>query len=234
MLKSAPFGSDYPIKPVSAFYDFLKSNPNRQFIKFIKLNEETPWRLTNYWFMDPFQPILDDSLFRRLLQKLFHLGVTRKPLSNTSPAWGSGNWAMTPECAAFIIQYLEQNPAFLKFYKYAHCPDEHFFHTIVANFPFLQEAGGFREEIRWPHEVSNITLNFEGRIFTDEDYEFLEDLSFNRKPTGQRMSSELSLLMGTSMFRGTFDYDSFFFARKFTTEKSSSLLDKIDKNLLSQ
>jgi hypothetical protein len=226
-------GSDYPIKPVSAFYDFLKSNRNRQFIKFINLKEETPWRLTNYWFMDPFQPFLDDSLFRRLLQKLFHLGVTRKPLSNVSPAWGSGNWAMTPECAAFIIQYLEQNPAYLNFYKYAHCPDEHFFHTIVANSPFLQEAGGFREEIRWPHEVSNITLNFEGRIFTDEDYEFLEDLSFNRKPSEQRMSRELGLLMGSSVFRGTFDYDSFFLARKFTTEKSSGLLDKIDKNFLS-
>jgi Core-2/I-Branching enzyme len=229
-------GSDYPIKPASTFYDFLKSNPDRQFIKFINLNESPEpdqRRLNSYWFMEPFQPFCNDRFFRRLLQKLFHLGVTRKPLSNVLSTWGSGNWAITPECAAFILQYLERNPGFIDFYKFAHAPDEHFFHTIVANSPFLRKAGGFREKIRWPHEVSNITLNFEGRIFVENDYEFLEDLHFNRKPTKQRMSRELSDLMGKSFILGSFDYSSFFFARKFTTEKSSSLLDMIDKNLLS-
>jgi len=144
-------GSDYPIKPISTFYDFLKSYPDRQFIKLTNLNkspEPSERRLTNYWFMDPFQPFYNDRFFRQLLQKLFHLGVTRKPLSNVLPAWGSQWWAITPECAAFILQYLEQNPAFLNFYKYSHAPDEHFFHTIVTNSPFLQKAGGFREGIR--------------------------------------------------------------------------------------
>jgi hypothetical protein len=231
-------GSDYPIKPVSTFYDFLKSNPDRQFIKFINLNkspgcpEDSSWRLTNYWFMEPFQPFYNDRFFRQLLQKAFHLGVKRKPLSNVLPTWGSQWWAITPKCAAFILQYLEQNPAFMNFYKYAHAPDEHFFHTIVANSPFFEKAGGIREEIRWPHEVSNITLNFEGRILVENDYEFIEDLSLNKKPTKQRMSKELDILMDTSLIRGCFSYSSFFFARKFTTEKSSSLLDLIDKNLL--
>jgi Core-2/I-Branching enzyme len=228
-------GSDYPIKPVSTFYDFLKSNPDRQFIKLANLNESPPpseRRLTNYWFMEPLQPFYNDRFFRRLLQKVFHLGVTRMPLSNVLPAWGSGNWAITPECASFILQYLEQNSNYLKFYKYAHCPDEHFFHTIVANSPFLQKAGGIRKEIRWPHEVSNITLNFEGRILVENDYEFLEDLHLNRKPSKHRMSGELSNLMGDSINRGAFSYDSFFFARKFTTENSSKLLDLIDENLI--
>lgn len=228
-------GSDYPIKPVSIFYDFLRNNYNKQFIKLIKLNESpSPQkrRLINYWFMDPLLSFYDDSLIRRILQKLFHLGVTRKPLCNVTPAWGNQWWAITPECAAFILQYLEQNLNFLKFYKYAHCPDEHFFHTIVANSPFLQKAGGIREDIRWPHEVSNITLNFEGRILVENDYEFLEDLHLNRKPSKNRMSRGLSNLMGDSINRGAFSYDSFFFARKFTTENSSILLDLIDKNLI--
>ncbi|MFM2061629.1 MAG: hypothetical protein RLZZ507_1299 [Cyanobacteriota bacterium] len=228
-------GSDYPIKPVSTFYDFLKSNPDRQFIKITNLNESplpSEKRLTNYWFMEPLQPFYNDRLFRQILQKIFHLGVTKKPLKNVSTAWGSQWWAITPKCAAFILQYLKQNPVFLNFYKYAHAPDEHCFHTVVANSPFLEKAGGFRKEIRWPHEVSNITLNFEGRIFIEDDYEFLEDLSLNRKPSEQRMSKELCNLMDTSLIRGAFSYSEFFFARKFTTEKSSRLLDLIDKNLL--
>jgi hypothetical protein len=229
-------GSDYPIKPVSTFYDFLKSNPDRQFIKLTNLNESplpSEKRLTNYWFMEPFQPFYNDRFFRLVLQKIFHLGVTKKPLNNVSTAWGSQWWAITPKCAAFILKYLEENPVFINFYKYAHAPDEHFFHTVVANSPFFEKAGGFRQEIRWPHEVSNITLNFEGRIFAENDYEFLEDLRFNRKPTEQRMSKELCNLMDTSLIRGAFSYSDFFFARKFTTNKSSRLLDLIDKNLLS-
>jgi hypothetical protein len=228
-------GSDYPIKPVSTFYNFLKDNPDRQFIKFIDLNISPgpqERRLTNYWFMDSLTPFYGDKFLRRFLQKLFHLGVTRKPVNHVLPAWGSQWWAITPECAAFILQYLEQNPDFLNFYRYTHAPDEHFFHTVVANSPFLQKTGGFQEGIRWPHEVSNTTLSFQGRIFVEEDYEFLEDLHLNREPTKQRMSKELSDLMGTSLTREAFSYRSFFFARKFTTEKSSSLLDLIDKNLL--
>jgi hypothetical protein len=228
-------GADYPIKPVSAFYDFLKSNPDRQFIKFINLNESpnpSKKRLTQYWFMEPLQPFFNDRFLRRVLQKVFDLGVSRNPPSQMLPTWGSGNWAITPECAAFILDFVEQNPAFLNFYQYAHCPDEHFFHTVIANSPFLQAAGGVRQGIKWPHEVSNLTLNFEGRIFVEHNYEFLEDLHFNRPPTRQRMSRKLNELMGTSLARGSFSYDSFFFVRKFTTKDSSSLIDRIDKNFL--
>ncbi|MFM6155283.1 MAG: beta-1,6-N-acetylglucosaminyltransferase [Sphaerospermopsis kisseleviana] len=229
-------GTNYPIKPISTFHDFLQSNPDRQFIKLTHLNE-SPYpsqkRLTKYWFMESLQPFYNDRFFRQVLQKLLHLGVTRKPINNMSPAWGCSNWVITSECAVFILQYLEQNPIFMNFYKYAHSPDEHFFHTIIANSHFLEEAGGFREDIRWIHEVSNTTVNFEGRIFVEDDYEFIEDLSLNRKPSEQRMSKELFKLMDTSLTRGSFSYSSFFFARKFTTEKSSRLLDMIDNNLLS-
>jgi hypothetical protein len=228
-------GSDYPIKPISTFYDFLQRHPEQEFIKLTNLNKSpfpSEKRLTKYWFMEPLQYSYNDRFIRQLLQKAFSLGVTRKPPSNVNLAWGSGHWAITSECGAFILKYLEKNPSFLKFYKYAHAPDEHFFHTVIANSPFMDKAGGFREEIRWPHEVSNITLNFEGRIFVEDDYEFLEDLRFHRKPTSRRMSAELCSLMDTSITRGTFSYSSFFFARKFTTEKSSKLLDLIDKNLL--
>ncbi|MBO1066310.1 MULTISPECIES: beta-1,6-N-acetylglucosaminyltransferase [Nostocales] len=144
-------GSDYPIKPVSTFYDFLRSNADRQFIKLTNLNESplpSEKRLTDYWFMEPLQPFYNDRLFRQLLQKILHLGVTKKTLKNVSTAWGSQWWAITPECAAFIVQYLEQNPVFINFYKYAHAPDEHFFHTVVANSAFLEKAGGFCKEIR--------------------------------------------------------------------------------------
>jgi len=41
-------GSDYPIKPVSTFYDFLKSNPDRQFIKLTNLNE-SPLPIAQVW-----------------------------------------------------------------------------------------------------------------------------------------------------------------------------------------
>ncbi|GAB4366824.1 MAG: beta-1,6-N-acetylglucosaminyltransferase [Elainellaceae cyanobacterium] len=229
-------GSDYPIKSAHSIYDFLTQNSQRQFIRFIDMAmSPNPGmqRVLQYWYLEPFLPF-EDKLIRTSLQKVLNFSTRRKPFKDLRLAFGSQWWAITPECAAFILQFVEQNLEFLNFYKYAHCPDEHFFHTIVANSPFLEAAGGFQEGIKWPHEVSNLTLNFEGRVLAEEDYGFLEDLHLNREPTKQRMSQELDALMGTSITRGAFNYSSFFFARKFTTKRSSKLLDLIDENLLSR
>ena len=228
-------GNDYPIKLASNFYDFLENNPDRQFIKCINIDRSpkpSQKRVDRYWFIEPFQPFVKDKIFRSLLQKVLNLTIKRRLPSNISFAWGSGNWAITAECADFILKFSRQYPELLRFCRYSHCPDEFFFHTVVANSPFLKEAGSLQEEIRWPHEVSNITLNFEGRVWVEEDYEFLEDLSFGIEPSSKRMSISLERVMGASLIRQTFDYSSFFFARKFTTQKSSSLLDLIDKKLL--
>ncbi|MEO0948134.1 MAG: beta-1,6-N-acetylglucosaminyltransferase, partial [Cyanobacteria bacterium J06641_5] len=101
-------GADYPIKHVSKFYDFLGNNPGTELMKLVSLSkspEPREKRLYNYWFLEPFQTFFDDSLFRRALQKFFHLMIPRNlpdRMSGQSLAWGSGNWAITSECASFI------------------------------------------------------------------------------------------------------------------------------------
>jgi len=227
-------GLDYPIKPTPIFYKFLTQNSQKQFIRLIDLaNSRNPGikRVTKYWFMEPFFFSCENKLIRASIQKLLYVTLSKKIPKNLRLAFGSQWWAITPECASFILRFVNENPSIWEFYQYSHVPDEHFFHTIVANSTFLQEAGGIQKGIKWSHEVSNIMLNFEGRNLILDDYEFLEDLSLNRKPTKQRMSQGLRDKLGELLTDSSFNYSSFFFARKFTTEQSS-LIDLIDKNLL--
>ena len=224
-------GSDYPIKPIKDFYTFLSNNQDKQFIKFIDVSKSplpSARRVTDYWFLDPLQPFVNDRFLTRFLEKILHtLKIKRKTTDDIFPVWGNGNWAITPRCASFIVKYIKQNPNFYRFYKYAHCVDEQVFHTIIANSPFLNDAEGAYEDFSRPFEFSNVTLNFMGRVFDKDDYQFLEDLNLGRKPTIKRLSKGMA---DRDVCRDSLDYHSYFFARKFTTERSSELLDLIDKN----
>ena len=87
-------GLDYPIKPSWAIYNFLTNHSNKQFIRFIDMQESpTPQmkRILHYWFMEPIFPFsfYIDKLIRSILQKLLGLGVFKKPLKNMAPPFGS-------------------------------------------------------------------------------------------------------------------------------------------------
>lgn len=147
-------GLDYPIKPSWMIHDFLTNNPNKQFIRFIDMRKSLDpvmdhmERILRYWFWEPFFPLFPtiDKYIRLILLKLFEFlrpVIYKQPLKDVIPAFGSQWWALTPECASYILQFLVENPYFLDFYKYSHAPDEHFFHTIVANSPYLAQTDSF-------------------------------------------------------------------------------------------
>ena len=204
-------GQDYPIKSPQTIHNFLTSQPNKQFIRFVDMTTSPEYhmeRILRYWFWEPFLPMfpMTDRYIRIALLKFLHLFypiLSKKPLEHITPAFGSQWWAITPNCAAYILQFLDKNQNFLDFYRYAHAPDEHFFHTIIANSPYLAETDGF-EECRncGPHKLSNlhmipVSLN---KIHQEED--FAEIMMSNK-----------------------------FFVRKITSVESSRLVKLIDKNL---
>lgn len=194
-------GLDYPIKPPQEIYTFLTSQPNRQFIRFIDLADSPvpeTGRLSRYWFMEPIFPFFDDSLIRRALRRLFESNVLQRKLDKDRKlAFGSQWWAITPECATYILKFVKNNPYLWNLYKYSHAPDEHFFHTIVANSPYIEQAGGFSSGIKWPHHLSNLHIGYLNKMYCEENFEYLKESDK-------------------------------FFARKFSSEKSSKLIDLID------
>lgn len=210
-------GLDYPIKPVVTLKNLLNDHPGKEFIRFINVNDSPEHYLKIYRrlsFKNPFLspvsiPVLGkaivllDKVTRKALTLLFKF-YRKKPLKNIIPCFGSQWWAITPQCARYIVDYADKHPAFLKYFRTSFGPDEYFFHTIVGNSPFLNQAGGFQQyESRGTSKMANLHV----------------------------IHPSLSKVYTISDFDGLRDSDKYF-VRKITTASSKELVEKINHELL--
>jgi hypothetical protein len=52
------------------------------------------------------------------------------------PYGGSSYWCVSRPAAEYILNFIDANPSFVRFFQNSLIPDEIFFHTILANSPF--------------------------------------------------------------------------------------------------
>lgn len=135
-------GHDFPVKPAGYIYDFLSSNYGSEYLEYFSM-PDTRWpmndgldRLTYYWFVD--QLGLDETRELYGLQK--KEGKKRPYFRNFTPYGGSQWWALTSECAYFILRFLKYNTIYKSFYELTYIPDEMFFHSIILNSPFKENV----------------------------------------------------------------------------------------------
>lgn len=135
-------GQDLPIKSKAQILDYLNKNRGKEFLEFWKIPREG-WgvdgglrRIKYYWFIDELG--YDESI--KLIEEQKSLNAERKFFSNMQPYGGSMWWAITSECARYIIDYVNQNKAFCDYYKYTLLPDEGFFQTIILNSHFKDKV----------------------------------------------------------------------------------------------
>ena len=114
--------------------------------------------------------------------------------------------ALTLDCARYIMEYISRHADLVRFYQSAHAPDELFFHTIVANSPFLSQTRGI-EPYPGPGTYKLANLHFITKdlkkVFTEKDF---SDLAQSKK----------------------------YFVRKITSGQSLNLIKCIDTELLSR
>lgn len=204
-------GQDYPIKPTANIRGFLLSQPNREFIRFLDMRESPDHymnHLRQYWLRDYFPGARTSSLekvIRHVCLRIRRLPVRKAVPRGMVPCFGSQWWAMTPGCARHVVHYHRANPGFGRFYRTAFAPEEHLFHTIVANSPFCAAAGGIEPFMAvGTARLANLHLLHPSltRVY---------DLShFDEIATSQQL-----------------------FVRKVSTRVSGALLDRIDDSLRS-
>ncbi len=124
-------GQDYPIKNINYIYDFYKQNANTAFIEtrnvFNDWTEAIP-RITKYHFPDDRLP--GSVIFEQVLG--FILPKRKMPYS-LIPV-GRSQWFTLPiECVEYILNYINEHPKIISFFKYTWAPDELFFSTILFN-----------------------------------------------------------------------------------------------------
>jgi hypothetical protein len=135
-------GLDYPIRHPQAIRDYLRSRPYRQHINRVDVRASPEHYLkvaSHYDFRDAWLPF---PFLDKVLRKACSLAL--RPLKRSLPAGmvctGSSWWAITDECARYVLDVARTQPAYEKFFKFVLASDEYYFHTVIQNSKFAAEA----------------------------------------------------------------------------------------------
>ena len=136
-----------------------------------------------------------------LLEKYYKRNY-RRALGDITPYAGSQWWALSRDAVAYILDFVQANPRFVRFYRHSLIPDEMFFHTILGNSPFREKAARNLTYADWSKGLSRNPAPI-----TREHVERFADPAFR-----------LDDIEGVGPC---------FFARKFSS-RDAELLDRID------
>jgi hypothetical protein len=126
-------GSDYPLRSARYIREFLAANHGLEFMNLVKVPAPgKPLSRINTVRFQSGKPIR-----RFVMRGLAKLGLGqrdyRKYLGNTEAYSGSTWWALTRDACQDILEFVEQNSHFVKYFEDVFAADEAFFHTILGN-----------------------------------------------------------------------------------------------------
>jgi hypothetical protein len=202
-------GSCYPIRPLASIISLFDSNPAKEWIGLTPITAQSHLYtlIARHWRMAPIvkQPTLDRALrlVRNKISKWRGRNFERE--IGMTPYHGSSWWALTGACVDMILDVIEKKPLLVSAYRSVYSSDEQLLHTIVGNSRF--SAYAVPMEDRGP-----------------ESYRFA--------PLHKISDAEDKYYGSTEADFHQFSASNALFIRKVSTERSSLLLDRIDRELL--
>jgi hypothetical protein len=148
-------GQDYPIKSNAYIQDFLERGDGRSFFLHFPLP-------TKNWANGGL------DRFRRwhLRYRGLHLSLPlRRRLPDGVVPWGgSAYWIVSGRAARTIVEFVDANPSYVRFFRHVDIPDELFFQTILLNSAEAERCVDFRlHYTEWSRTPAPA-------ILTSEDY----------------------------------------------------------------
>ncbi len=202
------YGSDYPVRSQAHIQKYL-GQQKKEHINIVKMPEAGK-TLDRIQYFRVLEANRNDSLLGLTKRALNHsiriLDIKRelpRKYRHMTLFGGSSWWVLSRECIKYILEYIDDNPEFVNFWKHTLIPDETFFHTIIGNSKFMDRVKPNVMYTNWIKGESN------PRIISEKDFPILKKGTF------------------TNDF-GTHDI---LFARKFD-DNSSSIIEKIDRELI--
>jgi len=230
-------GSDYPIKTNDYLFSFYERT-NKEFITFWDLHDRPSWlhKVSYYYFIDAI-PIRDWSngrekvYWRRLFWGRFFkyqkFMPKRRFLKNMVPYGGSDWWSFSHECASYILDFVHQNPEYLRFYKHTHAPCEMFFQTIILNSNLAPRVENYEKYQKWSADRQAEKPQTDGPMIPEGTFNY-RYVDWSGAKSGER---EIPAVLDERDWQSLRDSECHF-ARKFDTQKSSKLLERIDREIL--
>ncbi|HEY1580387.1 MAG TPA: beta-1,6-N-acetylglucosaminyltransferase [Terracidiphilus sp.] len=126
-------GSEYPLRSATYIETYLEEHRGAEFISLVKV----PARGKPLSRITTRRPQSNQPARRLLFRTLAKAGLAtrnhEKYLGNLEPYAGNTWWALSREACREILQVIEKNGDFVKFFRDVFAPEEAFFHTIVGN-----------------------------------------------------------------------------------------------------
>lgn len=127
-------GQDFPLKPASYIYRYLAEAEGKEFITCESIKgswSQAAPRVQKYHLINWKIP----GKFK--LEKLINRLLPPRKFPMDHQIVGRANWfTLTPEAIRYALDFLDQHPEVIRFYKYCWGADEFIFSTILYNSPF--------------------------------------------------------------------------------------------------
>lgn len=133
-------GADLPLRKGHDFDVFFEGK-EKNYMGLVKKNEalKCKQRLSIYYFRDIIDyrgNILNKYLcllFENFQNLILNCGMNIRKNLDFEVYKGSNWWSLNRESVMYIIDFCNENPSFIKRFKYTNCYDEIFFHSIIMN-----------------------------------------------------------------------------------------------------
>ncbi|MDM1352172.1 hypothetical protein HX017_16330 [Myroides marinus] len=186
-------GQDYLCKSISEIVEYLVENKGKEFIEICELpKKELKYnggigRVSLYW---PSYLTYNKSFLIKLVRNIYLQFIAvflKKEISSLGKLYYGSSWfTLSGECVEFILQYLKNNPSYIKPFKSSGCGDEVFFQTLIMNSNFKEKVVNKNLRfIRWEGDSSPIYLN--------ENY--YEEISYSECFFVRKVSTQNSLVL---------------------------------------
>lgn len=143
-------GQDYPIKSNISIQRVLEESHERSFIEYFPLpsehwqNENGGFDRVNYFYLHWYGwefPFLKRNNYLKLIPDQIWFALAKiLPMRRIFPGdfriyGGSAYWCLSRESAEYIYNFVQQNDAFVNFFKNVKIAEEIFFQTVLLNSP---------------------------------------------------------------------------------------------------
>jgi hypothetical protein len=130
-------GADFPIRPIADLEEFLRRNPDKDFIECCDVTQRR-WvkgglSLERFRFFFPVNFRTSRKTFDRLVRWHRKLHIRRSIPLDMTPHMGSQWWTLRWSSCGKILDFLKKNPGVIRYFRSTWIPDESFFQTVLAH-----------------------------------------------------------------------------------------------------
>ncbi len=167
-------GTDYPIRPKKFLTNKLQEGG--EFISLIKGTELDERALrTKYYYFDYFDRRNRKNLKTQLFI-IFEKALRGLLVKNTRPFkqiyHGPTWWTLSHNAIIYILEFLEENKEYIKFFKSSFCAEESLIHTIIGNSEFKENCKYYLTYTEWSNKSGPNNINLEHLILFENQLEF--------------------------------------------------------------